>query len=250
MYKIIKKDITPNGVSIQLEDWSGKNSATSPHLRYGLIIAAYPAAVRPSDLIKVGETFRLQISYNPYAGYSNEMVQSDYSALVSGQKRLEDLASHFDHDELDRWRLGMEPNYVNGSKEPGNRIMLELRTLDEQDAILEQLWAALEDVPMDPDTEKLEESFYIFPVGTEREEIWHWFDKRYSKGIAHLLYHSGDADHTDIIAKMTHLYTMCIECESKDCVYNHDGECRYAFVHERTPVFSDENGCESGEILG
>lgn len=60
--------------------------------------------------------------------------------------------------------------------------------LKEQDAQLEELWAGLEDIPVDPDTEKLECFYFIWPAGTDKEEIWHWFDERHSKGISYLLY--------------------------------------------------------------
>lgn len=59
---------------------------------------------------------------------------------------------------------------------------------DLSDENLEELWALLGDVPMDPRTERMEFSFLHFPAGTEREAIWHWFDERYSKGVAALLY--------------------------------------------------------------
>jgi len=64
----------------------------------------------------------------------------------------------------------------------------EIETLAERDAKLESLWAEFGDVPMDPKTECMEAPFLDFPVGTPREDIWHWFDERHSKGVAYLLY--------------------------------------------------------------
>ena len=58
---------------------------------------------------------------------------------------------------------------------------------------LEQMWDELEDVPMDPETERIENEFYHFPAGTSRTDIWEWFDERYSGGVAELLY--GKTDH-------------------------------------------------------
>lgn len=52
----------------------------------------------------------------------------------------------------------------------------------------EALWQMLGDIPMDPKTERIEEDFIGFPKGTPREDIWHWFDERYSKGVSALLY--------------------------------------------------------------
>lgn len=56
------------------------------------------------------------------------------------------------------------------------------------DSEVEELWRSLDDVPMNPETERMEKPFLIFPAQTPREEIWHWFDKHHSKGIAYLLY--------------------------------------------------------------
>lgn len=64
----------------------------------------------------------------------------------------------------------------------------EMKTLRERDVVLESLWKQFEDVPMNPDTEKMEEAFMDFPAGTDREDIWHWFDERHSKGVSYLLY--------------------------------------------------------------
>ena len=41
---------------------------------------------------------------------------------------------------------------------------------------------------MNPETEELEAAFLHFPAGTNRLEVWHWFDDRYSKGVSFLLY--------------------------------------------------------------
>ena len=119
--------------------------------------------------------------------------------------------------------------------------------LRDRDEYLEELWAELEDVPMDPETERIEQEFFGWPTGTQREEIWHWFDKRHSKGIAYLLY--GDrVDRAPETAKLLHLKQLCFECESKDCTYNHGGECRFCMVNERKPKITEENGCEEGII--
>lgn len=53
---------------------------------------------------------------------------------------------------------------------------------------IEILWDHFEDVAIDPETEKLDEDFFIWKKGTDKEDIWHWFDERYRKGIYYLLY--------------------------------------------------------------
>ena len=67
-------------------------------------------------------------------------------------------------------------------------MQYKMETLSERDAVLESLWRQLADIPMNPETEKMEEPFMDFPVGTDREDIWHWFDERHSKGVVYLLY--------------------------------------------------------------
>ena len=54
------------------------------------------------------------------------------------------------------------------------------------DQELEELWDEFGDVPMDPETEKIEEDWNGFPAGTDREEIWHWFAAHHSRGVAWL----------------------------------------------------------------
>lgn len=122
-----------------------------------------------------------------------------------------------------------------------------VQTIEERDRHLEDLWAEFSDVPMDPDTECIEDDFLDFPHGTHREEIWHWFDARYSKGVYHLLYGSGGVDRTDETARLVYLQTLCEECESYDCAYNDGkGECRFSLVRGREPKITEEDGCVDG----
>lgn len=125
----------------------------------------------------------------------------------------------------------------------------EIETLRDRDTALEEMWSQFADVPMDPDTECIEEAFGAFPAGTHRKDIWHWFDQRYSKGVAYLLY--GGAE--DYVPKSNQLYglsKLCFGCESKDCQFNRNGECRFIMVHEVRPSISDERGCLDYEYRG
>lgn len=56
------------------------------------------------------------------------------------------------------------------------------------DEELELLWLKFGDVPMNPETEEIEEDFFIWEAGTFREDIWHWFDERYSEGVGELMH--------------------------------------------------------------
>lgn len=55
------------------------------------------------------------------------------------------------------------------------------------DSLLEDLWKTLTDVPMNPETEDMDEDWFIFPKGTNRESIWYWFDEQHSKGIGWMM---------------------------------------------------------------
>ena len=85
----------------------------------------------------------------------------------------------------------------------------EIETLRDRDEALEEMWRQFADVPMDPKTECIEEQFFGWGPGVSREEIWHWFDRRHSKGIGCLLY--GDSiDRTDQLTKLVYLKQLCI----------------------------------------
>ena len=118
----------------------------------------------------------------------------------------------------------------------------EIETLDDRDDELDELWRQFGDVPMNLYTERIESPFLEWKAGTAREEIWRWFDQRYSKGVAYLMY--GEAE--DFVAESKQLYRlkkMCDECESNTCQFNHDGACRFALVHERKPDIVPDDGC-------
>ena len=56
------------------------------------------------------------------------------------------------------------------------------------DEILEFLWDQFGDEPIDDD-ECILNDFVGFECGTHREEVWHWFDNHYSKGVVFLMFH-------------------------------------------------------------
>lgn len=51
-------------------------------------------------------------------------------------------------------------------------------------AYVEELWMKFGDVPMNPETECIEEPWEDFLAGTHREEIWHWFEETYDVSVA------------------------------------------------------------------
>lgn len=56
------------------------------------------------------------------------------------------------------------------------------------DRLIEDLWMIFGSCEYDGETETILEDFMDFPAGTWREDIWHWFDKAYSKGVHELMY--------------------------------------------------------------
>lgn len=118
----------------------------------------------------------------------------------------------------------------------------EIESLRDRDEVLEELWCEFENIPINPQTECIEAKFMGWGLGIHREEIWHWFDKRHSKGVAFLLYGTG-IDRTPAVEKLLYLKQLCIECESISCQFNHGGECRFSLVHERKPRINDTDGC-------
>ena len=121
-------------------------------------------------------------------------------------------------------------------------------TLAQRDEKLEKLWAEFADVPMDPETETMEGEFLDFPIGTPREDIWRWFDERHTKGVYHLLYQTGGVDRTDEIARLIYLNSLCFECSSMSCAFNHEGVCKFALVHGRSPKLTEQDGCVEGML--
>lgn len=120
--------------------------------------------------------------------------------------------------------------------------LTEIETLRDRDEALEELWAQLSDVPTDPETGCLSEPFMGWGKGTDIEEIWHWFDQRYSNGVAYLMYR-GAEDYVPETRRLYGLKKLCFKCKSQACQYNHSGECRFAMVHECKPRISDAGVC-------
>lgn len=92
--KVVERATTPSGVLIQREDWEDH-----------YLIGAYPIAKNYSkyELIKRGHPFRLTIT--------TDDVFSDFDALKTGEKALEDMSSQFWNGEKDMFYLGMKTDY-------------------------------------------------------------------------------------------------------------------------------------------
>ena len=64
-----------------------------------------------------------------------------------------------------------------------SEIEMEFRT---QNELVEAMWKTLTDINIDED-EYTEQNWFVFPIGTHRDDIWHWFDEHHSKGVGWLI---------------------------------------------------------------
>ena len=163
--------------------------------------------------------------------YITEMPEDDVAALVfDALEQIRDDGA-FD-DEYAYYEA-----YLTERSATSN-----MDTLQKRDTELERLWAELADVPMDPETEEMEEPFLHFPAGTNREEIWRWFDERHSKGVVYLLYGTDAKYSIKNMMPLVHMNSLCCECDSEHCAFNPQGICKAPFVIGRAPSLSDD-GC-------
>ena len=53
---------------------------------------------------------------------------------------------------------------------------------------VKELWLEFGDVPLNPNTECIEEDWHGFPAGTHREDVWHWFEEEFGIPVSELMY--------------------------------------------------------------
>ncbi|WP_368221754.1 hypothetical protein [Blautia wexlerae] len=66
---------------------------------------------------------------------------------------------------------------------------LEISKLTLQETIdknIESLWKEFESVPVDRNG-NLRATWYAFPKGTNKNDVYDWFNRHYSKGLAYLM---------------------------------------------------------------
>lgn len=57
----------------------------------------------------------------------------------------------------------------------------------------QRLWSDFGTIPTNPETECIEEEWNDFPIGTHREEIWHWFEDIFGVPIMGMMYEKEEA---------------------------------------------------------
>ena len=62
--------------------------------------------------------------------------------------------------------------------------IVEAKKRCEEISAAKELWMQFEEIPMNPETEEIEEEWHGFSVGTYREDIWHWFAETCNVSVA------------------------------------------------------------------
>lgn len=110
-------------------------------------------------------------------------------------KELEDrFHAHYTWDYLTDEYLGKP---VSKKRFPVRAVIRDMEKRKEKEIRptkeeIKVLWGWFGDIPMDPETECLDEAFLHFPAGTHREDVWHWFEYSFGISVHDLMY--GDAD--------------------------------------------------------
>lgn len=158
--------------------------------------------VEPTDIeddVLVGNLYELN-----YRSHVNAVRQS--AVRADNRKFIfENGTAVYPASEFNKWQYGHPDfgKYQTSIPVPNDGMALEAVLMEEKkkrdklmegdirqktDAILKKLWSKLGDVPVDPETEKLDSDFLFFKKGADKyEDVWRWFDNRYSGGVATLL---------------------------------------------------------------
>lgn len=57
--------------------------------------------------------------------------------------------------------------------------LLQMNQFYNMKTSFEQAWSELGDIPVDEE-DRIEEDFMHFPAGTDKLDIWHWFEETYN----------------------------------------------------------------------
>lgn len=114
----------------------------------------------PMAIVKQGNAFRTQWTYEPA------------NTFESAEKQFGIWRDHY-HYEMIAWWIDVQDK--NGKERSMLRINKDL---------VKELWDDFGDVPMNPETECIEDEWGSFETGTERQTIWHWFEDTFKISVA------------------------------------------------------------------
>lgn len=115
----------------------------------------------PVAIIRKGNAFDVRATYDGAMRYSKAVEQIRLWEIIY---KMEIIA----------WRIDITEN---GEKveTPEKAVNMEL---------VRELWKDFGDVPMNPETECIEDIWGRFFIGTHREEIWKWFEDTFYVSVA------------------------------------------------------------------
>lgn len=124
-------------------------------------------------------------------------IRANLNAFKERQKKLEEKAKKhdlqerllnalFELPEKYRERIVMQKVKEGIYRGPFEEFYPALREYGAEPKALETFWNELGDIPVDDDG-IIQESFLWWPKGTDREDIWHWFDEKYPGGVVKLM---------------------------------------------------------------
>lgn len=174
-------------------EWYGKEAYTKMLLHMEKILDAY---VKERNAFEESKPKIVVVSF--------QMCSMDRVFQIEISDQYQEIANIIISDAYDKWHEDPDGSLCNVcceeyiisqlnhyglkftviSSDSKSRTKSKKKLSDEQ---LEKLWDELEDIPVDAD-ECIEVDWNGFEKGTDRYEIWHWFDERHSKGVHWLLY--------------------------------------------------------------
>ena len=103
-------------------------------------------------------------------------IQHTYECALSYEKAV---------DQIKIWRVDYSMKILKwwiDITEKGEKV--ESTTPYVYPLFVKELWEDFGDVPMNPETECIEDFWGKFYPGTHREEIWHWFEETFNVIVA------------------------------------------------------------------
>lgn len=134
--------------------------------------------------------------YGKTCNYSLGWEDDGYSVVFTGDNRGLSAATYHDLDSCVLWggyclfeehTIPMDQDIQMIICSQSKQILsINCSNEKDRDKLLEMMWEALTDVNVTED-ECIEQDWFIFESGTDKYEIWHWFDEHYSEGVAALV---------------------------------------------------------------
>lgn len=138
------------------------------------------------------DNFSVQKNYVSNESYNYELYEKDadgnYSKICTDFTTLTKLGNKdgktvfMTETMFDNHRFSLPDSYINDSLKLPLSYFAEKADL----ASAQVLWFELGNVPVDEDA-NLDEEFLWFEKGTDREEVWHWFEEHYDLSVAEML---------------------------------------------------------------